>query len=275
MKSVCLALFVLLFVSCSSDDSVSSKDYTEENEQEILNYISENNIDAVATSSGLYYVIDEQGEGAAITASSDVSVKYVGMYTDGTVFDSSLDEEVSFNLQYVIAGWQEGLTYFNEGGSGQLIIPAHLAYGSNDYNGIPGGSVLVFNIEIIDYVAENEQEIVDYIEANNLDAQATGSGLYYVINEQGTGEKPIETSYVTVSYKGYFVDGEVFGESTADTSFYLDQVISGWQEGIPYFNEGGSGTLLIPSHLAYGRYDYNGIPGGSVLIFDIELKTVN
>ncbi|WP_159023293.1 FKBP-type peptidyl-prolyl cis-trans isomerase [Formosa sp. L2A11] len=275
MKSVCFAFFVMLFVSCSSDDSVSTKDYSEENDQEILEYIAANNLDATASGSGLYYVIDEQGEGAEITATSDVSVKYVGTYTDGTVFDTSSDEVVSFNLQNLISGWVEGLQYFKEGGSGQLIIPAHLAYGSNDYNGIPGGSVLVFDIEIIDYAAENKQEILDYIAANSLDAQVTASGLYYVIDEQGEGAQPTSTSNVTVTYKGYYSDNEVFDENTSSTSFYLEQVIEGWQEGIPLFNEGGSGMLLIPSELAYGRYDYNGIPGGSVLIFDIELISVN
>ena len=275
MKSVCMALFVVLFVSCSSDDLVSSKDYTAENEQEILSYISAYNLDAVATGSGLYYVIDEQGDGAAITSTSDVTVKYVGRYTDGTIFDSSEDEAISFYLQYVIEGWQEGLPYFNEGGVGQLIIPSHLAYGSSDYNSIPGGSVLVFDIEIIDYAAENEAEILNYIADNDLDAQSTDSGLYYVIDEQGTGAQPTETSYVTVNYKGYYSDGEVFEENSDGSSFYLDNVIEGWQEGLSYFNEGGSGTLLIPSDLAYGRYGSGTIPGGAVLIFDIELVAVN
>ncbi|CDF79269.1 FKBP-type peptidyl-prolyl cis-trans isomerase [Formosa agariphila KMM 3901] len=267
-----MALLVVFFVSCSSDDSI--KDYSLENEQEIEAYIAANNLDAIGTGSGLYYVIDEVGSGAEITATSDITVTYVGMYTDGTVFETQ-DTPVSFNLQQVIPGWQEGLPYFNEGGSGQLIIPAHLAYGSNDYNGIPGGSVLVFDIEIVDYVAENEQEIVDYIEANNLNAQPTGSGLYYVIDEQGDGEKPTADSNVTVTYKGYFTDGEVFDESPSEISFYLNNVIEGWQEGIQLFNEGGSGTLLIPSHLGYGRYGASIIPGGSVLIFDVNLISVN
>nr|WP_299781308.1 FKBP-type peptidyl-prolyl cis-trans isomerase [uncultured Formosa sp.] len=99
--------------------------------------------------------------------------------------------------------------------------------------------------------------------------------MYYVIDEQGTGVQPTGTSYVTVNYKGYYTDGEVFDEGSSDASFYLDQVIQGWEEGLQYFNEGGSGTLLIPSDLGYGRYGNNTIPGGAVLIFDIELKSVN
>ncbi|MGC6430167.1 MAG: FKBP-type peptidyl-prolyl cis-trans isomerase [Jejuia sp.] len=127
-----------------------------------------------------------------------------------------------------------------------------------------------------DFRTENNQEIIDYIAANNLNAQESASGLYYVINEPGTGVQPTTTSNVTVAYKGYFTDGNVFDESSATgISFSLQQVIPGWTEGITYFKEGGSGILLIPSHLAYGNVGRAGIPGGAVLIFDVNLISVN
>lgn len=275
MKSFFLAFFVLLFVSCDSDDDSGSTDYRAENEQEILAYIDQNNLDAEASGTGLYYVIDEEGDGANITATSDVSVRYKGSYTDGTLLEENT-EGVSFNLQQVIPGWREGLQYFNEGGSGMLLIPSHLAYGSEDFNGIPGGSVLIFEIEVIDYDVENEAEIVQYITDNNLDATASGTGLYYVIEEEGTGVQPEADSNVTVVYKGYFTNGSVFDESDElGISINLTQVIPGWSEGMQYFKEGGSGKLLIPSSLAYGRYGNATIPGGAVVIFDVNLKSVN
>ena len=128
----------------------------------------------------------------------------------------------------------------------------------------------------IDYVAKNELEIKAYIAKNNLTAQRSDTGLYYVINEPGTGAQPTATSNVTVAYKGYFTNGSIFDQSnSAGISFGLNQVIKGWTEGIPYFKTGGSGILLVPAHLAYGNYNYNGIPGGSVLIFDVKLISVN
>jgi len=130
--------------------------------------------------------------------------------------------------------------------------------------------------ESIDYVAKNEQEIKDYIAKNNLTAQRSASGLYYVIKNLGTGTQPTANSNVTVAYKGYFINGTVFDQSsTAGISFGLNQVIKGWTEGIPYFKAGGDGILLVPSHLGYGSYNYQGIPGGSVLIFEIKLISVN
>lgn len=130
--------------------------------------------------------------------------------------------------------------------------------------------------ENIDYVAKNEEEIIAYIAKNNLTAQRTDSGLYYVILNQGTGSNPTATSNVTVAYKGYFTNGTVFDQSNdAGISFGLNQVIKGWTEGMQYFKTGGNGILLVPAHLGYGNNNYNGIPGGSVLIFDVKLNSIN
>ncbi|WP_348798271.1 FKBP-type peptidyl-prolyl cis-trans isomerase [Flavobacterium adhaerens] len=149
MKYTFIAIIATLFMSCSNNDSNKSIDYTEKNEEEITKYISDNDLDATRTESGLYYVINEEGTGKRPTATSNVTVAYKGYYTNGEVFDESDAEGVSFPLQRVIAGWTEGIQLFKEGGSGMLLIPSHLGYGSYFYNGIPGGSVLIFEVTLI------------------------------------------------------------------------------------------------------------------------------
>ena len=130
--------------------------------------------------------------------------------------------------------------------------------------------------EKLDFVTQNEKQIQDYLAKNDLKATRSDSGLYYIINEAGTGAEATPESNVTVAYKGYFLDGTVFDESDANgISFGLNQVIKGWTEGIAYFKEGGSGTLFVPANLGYGEYDYSKIPGGSVLIFEVKLISVN
>ena len=127
-----------------------------------------------------------------------------------------------------------------------------------------------------DYTVENDKEITDYIAKNKLTALKSDSGFYYVINEPGDGAQPTASSNVTVIYKGYYSNGSVFDPGKpGGISFGLNQVIKGWTEGIPYFKVGGNGILLVPSHLGYGPFNYNGIPGGSVLIFDVKLISVN
>lgn len=123
--------------------------------------------------------------------------------------------------------------------------------------------------------AIDDQLIQDYIIVNNLVAEKDPSGLYVVIDQQGTGPTCNSSSDVRVAYTGYYTDGEIFdGSSSQGVTFNLSGVIEGWKIGIPYFREGGSGKLLIPSALGYGPSGQGSIPPNSVLIFDIELIEV-
>ncbi len=121
----------------------------------------------------------------------------------------------------------------------------------------------------------DEQVILDYIASRNLDATSTSSGLYYVMDVIGTGTQAPAGATVTVAYRGRLTDGATFDESpTQGISFALDNVIQGWQEGIPLFKEGGEGILIIPSALGYGTSGTGDIPPNSVLVFDISLIEV-
>ncbi|MGM1057044.1 MAG: FKBP-type peptidyl-prolyl cis-trans isomerase [Bacteroidota bacterium] len=148
MKTNLLALIFLFLISCSEDNQ--AEDYVSLNDEEIQDYLAENNLQAEKSASGLYYIIDSEGTGAQPTSADQVRVAYKGYFTNGNVFDQSPSEGISFNLQQVISGWTEGITYFKEGGSGLLFVPAHLGYGSKDYRGIPGGSVLIFEINLME-----------------------------------------------------------------------------------------------------------------------------
>jgi len=145
-KYILLSLIVLVFVSCKKEDE---KDYVTQNEADILAYLESNDLTAEKSASGLHYIIENPGTGAQPTASSKVTVAYKGYYIDGSVFDESNANGISFGLTQVIAGWTEGITYFKEGGNGVLLVPAHLGYGNRDNRGIPGGSVLIFDVTLI------------------------------------------------------------------------------------------------------------------------------
>ena len=125
--------------------------------------------------------------------------------------------------------------------------------------------------------AEDDRLIQEYIAANNLNASKAPSGLYYVIDQQGSGPECNSSSDVRVAYTGYFLDGIIFdGSDQQGITFNLGGVIEGWRLGIPYFREGGTGKLLIPSALGYGPSGSgNGnIPSNAVLVFDIDLIEV-
>jgi FKBP-type peptidyl-prolyl cis-trans isomerase len=106
------------------------------------------------TASGLQYEHLVEGDGAAPTAASTVTVHYSGTLIDGTEFDSSYKrgETISFPLGGVIPGWTEGLQLMKVGGKTRFVIPHDLAYGPNPNpnSPIPPYATLVFEVELFD-----------------------------------------------------------------------------------------------------------------------------
>ncbi len=92
-----------------------------------------------------------EGTGKSPLPTSKVTVHYEGKLVDGKVFDSSYErgETITFPLNGVIQGWQEGLQLMKEGGKIMLYIPANLGYGERGAgNIIPGNSTLIFTVEL-------------------------------------------------------------------------------------------------------------------------------
>jgi FKBP-type peptidyl-prolyl cis-trans isomerase FklB len=107
--------------------------------------------------------------------------------------------------------------------------------------------------------------------------KTTASGLQYEVVTEGTGPKPGPADTVTVNYKGTLVDGTEFDNSYKrgqPISFPVNGVIPGWTEALQLMSAGSKYKLYIPSRLAYGMNDNGPIPGGSVLIFEVELLSV-
>ena len=110
-------------------------------------------------------------------------------------------------------------------------------------------------------------------------AQKHPSGFYYKITQQGTGAAVVNLcSVVFVKYSGRLTNGTYFDPTTPgtmrSTSFELGGVIDGWQKGIPLISSGGKITLYIPPSLGYGSNANGSIPANSILIFDVELVSV-
>ncbi|WP_322759858.1 FKBP-type peptidyl-prolyl cis-trans isomerase [Frankia sp. Cr2] len=92
------------------------------------------------------------GTGAAASAQSTVSVQYVGaLWTTGEEFDSSWKrgQAVDFPLSGVIPGFQQGIVGMKIGGRREIVIPPNLGYGASAQGPIPGGSTLVFVVDLV------------------------------------------------------------------------------------------------------------------------------
>ena len=108
------------------------------------------------TSSGLKFIDTVVGTGATPATGQTVVVDYTGWLSDGTKFDSSLDEgrtpfEFVLGAGKVIAGWEEGLATMKVGGKRRLILPPELAYGaSGNPPTIPANAELTFDVELVE-----------------------------------------------------------------------------------------------------------------------------
>ena len=130
---------------------------------------------------------------------------------------------------------------------------------------------------------ENKKKGEEFLAKNkaNPKVKATASGLQYEVLQEGDGKaKPNASDVVLVKYTGKLLDGTVFDSTDKNggqpIEINLGSVIKGWTEGIQLMSKGAKYRFYIPSHLAYGDQGAGGaIPGGSTIIFEVELIGIN
>lgn len=111
----------------------------------------------MTTASGLQYEVITAGTGDKPTAQDSVTCNYKGTLLNGFEFDNSYNrgEPITFNLGGVIKGWTEGLQLMSEGAKYKFYVPYTLGYGAHDYGPIPGGSMLIFEVDLIKVIKTN------------------------------------------------------------------------------------------------------------------------
>ena len=127
----------------------------EKNKAEAASFMEKNKTAAgvKTTDSGLQYIVVSEGTGKQPKASDIVKVHYTGTLTNGEKFDSSVDrgEPAEFPVGQVIKGWTESLQLMKVGAKYKLFVPPDLGYGQmGQPPKIPGNSVLVFDVELLD-----------------------------------------------------------------------------------------------------------------------------
>jgi FKBP-type peptidyl-prolyl cis-trans isomerase FkpA len=125
----------------------------EREDKTIADYLKKNNIKATKTTNGNYVQVLEQGSGAKIDSNTVAYVMYTGkLFSNGKEFDSNEKTgqplEVRIGSGGIIPGWDESLRILNAGGKAKFFIPSSQAYGPRGNMGIPGFSILVFDIAV-------------------------------------------------------------------------------------------------------------------------------
>jgi FKBP-type peptidyl-prolyl cis-trans isomerase FkpA len=128
-------------------------------------------------------------------------------------------------------------------------------------------------------VEKENAQIESYIARYQWDMKKTGTGLRYLIYEEGKGSKADTGMRVEIRFKVNLINGVVVYDSKTDgmKTFMLGkaEVESGLEEGILLMKTGDKAKLIIPSHLAFGLLgDENKIPKRATLVYDVELVSV-
>lgn len=149
MRNLSILLFILvglLSLGCNTETQ------REEDRRLIREYLEANNLEANSLPSGLYYSIIAPGGNVNPGVQNLVEVRYEGQLLDGSVFDATEGNATrQFPLGNLIVGWQIGLPLIGRGGEIRLYVPSDLGYGVQERPGIPASSVLIFDIELVDF----------------------------------------------------------------------------------------------------------------------------
>ena len=127
-----------------------------------------------------------------------------------------------------------------------------------------------------EYIKANKDWLLEKAKEDGV--KALPKGIYYKVLNSGNndGKHPTPRSIVTVHYTGWTINGKKFDSSRAGVpvAFRLSELIEGWIIAIGQMCVGDKWEIYIPAELGYGKFSQPGIPGGSTLIFEIELFSI-
>lgn len=127
-----------------------------------------------------------------------------------------------------------------------------------------------------EYIQKNR----DWLTSKSAEAGVAplDKGIFYKVIKKGKGDAhPNRGSVVTVHYTGKTINGKTFDSSRGGVApaFRLRDLIPGWIIALQQMCVGDKWEVYIPAEQAYGRMNQPGIPGGSTLVFEIELLAIN
>lgn len=307
MKQTIFTLLVLIsigFMSCRKDRN--DPDIKQYDQTQIQNYISANGITGMlrdttdGDTTGIYYKILSQGSGTPMDYSDQISFVFTVRSLDGKFISlDSLNANHFYGyLGHVSSSLPKGvqIAIHNlikyKGTAARVIVPSHLAYGVNGYGSgsssnanthIAGNQSLDYYINVVSNQEVYDDAIIkNYIKAKSLTGfTKTADGVYIRVATAGTGSDQINAdSYITCTYSGKCLNDVVFDSTSlqgaTSSSFTVNGLVTGVQEGLKGQTAGSAVSIIIPSRFGYGTTGSGtSIASNVVLYFDFTVATVS
>lgn len=280
-----LVVTILLVTACQPDapsDSTSTANKPKTHSKQAV----------VETPSGLSYQILGSKGGERKAQFGDfltLHMQYTTM-NDSTIFTSfTKDNPLSFRLQESLfrGVLNDGLTNMAAGDSATMIVVADSLYGERMPKFLKSGEKIKYTIALqkvqtrAEYQKEqdeirNKQLQVDarvinkYVKEKGLKTVTTASGLQYITQKEGKEDIDLKQPTVLANYTLKTLPGEVEIESSGGVLKELRIQTRGLREGLQLLKQGGQGTLILPSVLAYGNRKRGQIPANGILMYEIK-----
>ncbi len=278
-----------------------------------FNLYSCKNNSAKKLEGGLEYTIVKDEAGTRTPKLGDMVEMHIKLKVDDSLLADSRKENSGKPVQLMIqdsqikGDWTHALKFLSVGDSAVISMTVDSLKAAMKKNGgvlppfFEKRKKLIYEVKLVSIKSEDEmhkeqetsaakQKVEDekmlqgYFAQNKLSPIKTASGLYYIMEKEGTGNTPTPGQQVTVNYTGRTLDGTAF-DSNQDEKFNhkqpfpftigRGQVITGWDEGVALMKKGGKAKLFIPSTLAYGQNSPSPqIAPNSILVFDVEVLKI-
>lgn len=215
------------------------------------------------------------GKGEGAKDGDMLTMLYRGTLTNGTLFDGNMNADttpimekdpfpLTLGMGSVIKGWDEGLKGIKVGEVRRISIPSELGYGAaGSGSTIPPNADLMFDVKCLDIIKVGEEMVIDTKD-----------------QKVGTGPAVKNGDTVEIHYVGKLLNGKQFDSSrdrkqTFKFKVGAGEVVPGFDKAVTGMQKGGIRTARIPPQAAYGANPSGGLPGNSVLNFELELISVN
>ena len=276
-----LILCVVFLSSCMKGvDEVAKQ---EENDKQIKEYLTANNLTPTKDTLGMYAVIRDFNPAARkLTYGDSIKVNFEIYLLDGTkVLNSNPGEPLEYIYGYPpLYGFDLALSWMRIGERATVLLPYYLAFGTGgSSDGKIGGYAPVrLEIELVNSKSENDQ-IAAYIAKKEYEVDlTTGENLNIVwLNKVEEGDTLGMGKQVTVAYQGFLLNGKKFDEGALNHLTGSSELIKGFDRGLRKMKAGEKAILIFPSKLGYGE---TGTPNGPIppfapLAFEVEITKVN
>ncbi len=237
---------------------------------------------ATTTDSGLQFLEQTAGGGAAPQPGNLITMDYTASLVDGTVLVDTYSEgkpvTTVWGKDWLLPGWEEGMGLMKAGGKAKMVLPPDLAFGAEGYGSfIPANAQVIIEVELLKV---EEAPVPSEVSADQLTASDTGLQYYDLV--AGTGDEAVKSATVKTHYTiwvktetGFdYVDTSLSDDPLEFVVGRGDMVFPGWEEGVTGMKVGGKRYLVIPPALGMGDQDNGMVPANSTLVMEIELTSV-